>query len=194
MSDPEVPANTRRQRLRAIHDRYAPLLVVPIGLVGAAALLIAAIAGIDASSAAAKAEANSTANAALVGCLNQYAKLNAANNAAVRDATIERDEAVVNRDAALDREGVAFLDLVEALRAEKYRPEILDRLSETLQSRARAAAALAIAQEDLDKVRQENPPVPAPAVFCDVEIDENGKLVERTPAPAPTPATSSPAE
>ena len=183
MSDPDAPAYTRRQRLRALHDRVAPFLIVPIGVLGASALLVAAIAGVDASSAAAKAEANSTANAALVKCLNEYARLSATSNAAVREATVERDVAVVKRDAALDEEGIAFLALIEALRAEKYRPAILDTLSDTLHERARAAADLEAAQQNLDDVRKEFPPTPAPAVFCNVETDDESKLVESTPAP-----------
>lgn len=189
MSDPEVPATTRRQRLRALHDQIAPLLVVPIGLLGAAALIIAAIAGVNASGASQRAESNSSANAALVKCLNEYAGLSAVSNAAVRDATVKRDTAVVVRDAALDEEGIAFLALVEALRAEKYRPVILDQLAETLRDRAEAAADLEAAQADLDAVRKAFPPVPAPAVFCDVELDDEGKLVERSSSPTPAPSS-----
>lgn len=161
---------------------------MPIGLLGAAALIVAAVAGIRASGASERAEANSTANAALVACLNAYAALNSDTSAAVREASVKRDDATKARDKALDREGIAFLDLVEALRAEKYRPAILDRLADTLRDRADAAADLAAAQANLDQVRKDNPPVPSPAVFCDVELDEEGKLVERTPTPSANPA------
>jgi hypothetical protein len=164
-------------------------LVVPIGLIGAAALMIAAIAGVNASGAAAKAEANSTANAALVECLNDYADKSASSNTAVREATVMRDKAVVDRDAALDEEGIAFLKLVEDLKAQKVTSvKAFNELIRTLRERAVKAQALEEAQAHLDQVRRENPPVPPPTVFCDVKIDNDGKLVERTP----TPVSSSP--
>lgn len=183
----EEPVLTRRQRLRAFHDRVAPLLIVPIGVIGATALLIAAVAGVDASSAANKAEANSTANAALVQCLNDYASLNSASNALVRDATVLRDDATKARDKALNEEGVAFLQLVLDLKAGTVTStEAFNDLIDTLRDRAAKAKALETAQENLDEVRRQNPTVPSPAVFCDVELDDEGKLVDRTPSPSPT--------
>lgn len=164
-------ASTRRPppgRVRQFYDLVAPFLVILIGIAAAAGIWVGAAATITNGR-------QDEANAKLLGCLNSYAALSSTGNRLIRDATVARDVATVNRDEALDVEGAAFLRFVLDLRAGKVTSAAqLDDLIDSLRGRAAAASALEEAQAHLDQVRRNNPVPDPPAVFCDVNIDSKG--------------------
>lgn len=171
------------------YARVAPWLTLAIGCIAALGVVVAAIASVQSANASAEARGVSKANAVLVGCLNRYADASASTSQAVRDASAKVTTATIARDTALDVEGVAFLDLVEALRAEKYEPAILEALSESLKDRAAAALVLAQAQADLEQARADNPVPPPPTVFCELKEPSNGD--NDTPPQSAIPSSSS---
>lgn len=149
---------TQRQ-WRSLYDRVAPVLVIFCLL----ASLFASV-GIyyqDRQRDADRAE--------LLKCFDQYAELQSASSVAVREASVEKDEATTLRDDALNAEGMAFQAVVEEILAGDLTPAAVRRLAATLEVRARASRRLDVAQDNLDEARRENPVPAPPSEFCSVK-------------------------
>jgi hypothetical protein len=157
---------TQRQ-WRIIYDRVAPVLVVICLL----ASLFASVGTFFLARVNEAQDRQSDADKALLlKCFDRYAELQSASSVAVREASVVKDRRTAERDDALNAEGEAFKDLVEAaLTGEGIPPELVQRLSETLHDRADAARQLDRAQAALDKAREDNPIPPAPSEFCSVQ-------------------------
>lgn len=167
-------------RLRVTYNEWAPIAVVVIGALAALGIILSAVATItnvrqdaehaaEAAQRAAENEARDKQTAVLLKCFDQYAQAQSASSSAVRDASVEVDEATGIRDDALSAEGVAFGRLVQRILAHTVTDDDVRNLADTLQVRARTSRALDRAQDELDKARQENPVPPAPSKFCDTK-------------------------
>lgn len=144
------------------YTRFAKILLIVCLITATGGVIIGTTAQVQSGKAV-------QANKTLTECLNRYSAAQSLSSQAVRDASELVTEKTVLRDIALDEEGEAFQRLVDSLRAKKYKPAILDALSDALAGRAEAATALQSAQDNLSLVRADNPVVPPPATFCRIE-------------------------
>lgn len=102
-------------------------------------------------------------------CFDEWADAQSASTAAVREASVAKDEATKLFNQALNDEGLAFKSLVRRILADEVRPEDVQRLYRTLARRDRAGRGVERAQDELDKARKENPVPDAPSKFCSVK-------------------------
>lgn len=156
-----MKANARKH-----YDRFAPYLVLLIGIFAAIGIWIGVLAGV---ANARQDEANSD----LLDCLNRYAGVNADVSAKIRDAAVAKDVQLSKFHVALNDEGIAFESLVNDLYAGTLENQSdLVPLKQSLHRRSDAAAALLKAQENLDQVRVDNPIPDPPRIFCDISSEE----------------------
>lgn len=185
---PDQAVASRRERYRHAYERYAPFLVILIGIAAATGIWVGATAAIGNAR-------QDEANAKLLDCLNDYAGANSSSTKAVRDAAEAKDIAVAHFNGTLNGEGEAFLRLVRALinpdtKSTDY-PLLLQTLERTLEVRADAGQQVIDAQAVLDKARKDNPVPDPPAIFCDLTDKERDVQNRPTPSnstsPNPTP-------
>lgn len=162
------------------YSRRAPVMVTAIAILALVGIWIGTSATITNGRQEARADAT---NKAVQACFDRYAQAQSASSKAVREASAKKDEATAlrdrieaERDDALNREGQAFLTLVEKLETRSGTLADIKRLRDTLEERDnagrrldRAQAAVEVAQDELDKARRENPVPDAPSEFCSVK-------------------------
>lgn len=143
-------------RARQFYERFAPWLVLAIGVVAAIGIMVGALATIvnvqQNAEAKAESEQRDAQQKALLDCFDAFASQLADGLPPVRAASADRDDALA---LALDslREG-----LVKAQQG-GVGPADLDSIIESFATYQRAAA-------ELTQVRGDNPYPPPPSAFC----------------------------
>lgn len=150
----------------AWYYRRAPVLVTAVALVALIGLWIGAAATITNAQQDRRAEARDTA---VQKCFDRWADAQSASSSAVREASVQKDQATKLFNQALNDEGAAFKALVHKLRKQTVEASDVQRLYRTLARRDRAGRAVERAQEALDRARAENPVPDAPSTFCSVK-------------------------
>lgn len=162
------------------YARFAPIVVTATALVAVIGLWLGTAALITNGQQERRADER---DSAIQRCFDKWADAQSASSAAVRDASVVKDEATAAKDAAnrrfnmaLNDEGLAFKELVRKILASDVEPADVKRLYDTLDERDRlgadvevAQAKLAKAQRKLDRAREDNPVPSAPSTFCSVK-------------------------
>jgi hypothetical protein len=164
----------------AWYYRRAPALVTGVAVIALIGIWLAAAATITNGQQDRRADARDTA---VQRCFDRWADAQSASTSAVREASVTKDQATAEKDAAnrrfnkaLNDEGQAFKTLVRKILSQSVEPVDVKRLYDTLDARDRlgkdvevAQAKLAKAQRKLDRARKDNPVPEAPSTFCSVK-------------------------
>lgn len=148
------------------YARWAPIVVSVVALVAVIGLWIGTAATITNGQQDARADKE---GAKVQACFDRWAGLSTASSAAVRDASVAKDEATKKFNQALNEEGRAFKMLVQKILADDVEPADVKWLYTTLDRRDRTGRAVERAQDKLDEARKENPVPSAPSEFCSVK-------------------------
>lgn len=151
---------------RGWYERWAPLVVTVVAVLAVVGIWMGTAATITNAAQDRRADARDTA---VQKCFDRWADAQSSSTAAVREASIVKDEATKVFNQALNDEGRAFKALVANLRKRTVEPHQVQRLYRTLARRDRAGRAVERAQLVLDRVRADNPVPQAPSKFCSVK-------------------------
>jgi hypothetical protein len=146
-------------RLRAFHDEYARVVLAIIAALLVPLCVMTTVATLDNWR-------QDNERDDLLSCFDDVLAASSASSTAVREASVDKDIATAARDDALNAEGIAFQRLVQHILVKTVTAKDVKALSETLDARSHAAHQLDVAQDALDKAREDNPVPPAPSVFC----------------------------
>lgn len=160
-------------RIQNWYDTWAPLFVIVVAIGALLGIILGAVASFvnlrqDQDRAEEQARRDQETSR-LLACFDQFASAQSSSSKAVREAAVKVDEATTVRDDALNREGIAFKRLVQAIRTESLEPEDFDLLQKTLADRQAASRKLDVAQDQLDRARENNPVPDPPSEFCAVK-------------------------
>lgn len=177
----------RRLRARAWdwYVRVSPHLIIPIGLVAAIAMVVAASAAVtngqqdrrdarDSAARDAQVMAVQAAQQKLLECFDRYAAVSSTSSKEVRDASVQKDDAMSGFFTTLGVEGRAFKRVTHRILTSDVTAADVRHLDHALALRAHAQLLLEQAQDALDQARADNPIPDPPSEFCGSDADQEG--------------------